>query len=70
MYVDRTNDYWVAVVPLGYKTRKRVRRKVTGRSKTEVKAKLRDPHRDPDSGVRSSASYTVGVALYDWLAND
>jgi hypothetical protein len=48
---------------------KRVRRKVTGRTKTEVKAKLRNLRRDLDSGVRSSATYTVGAALDDWLAN-
>jgi integrase len=69
MYFDRANNYWVAAVSLGYKAGKRVRRKVTGRTKTEVKAKLRDLRRDLDSGVRSSATYTVGAALDDWLAN-
>ena len=54
---------------LGYKAGKRVRRKVTGRTKTEVKAKLRDLRRDLDGGVRPSATYTVGAALDDWLAN-
>jgi hypothetical protein len=42
---------------------------VTGRTKTEVKAKLRDLRRDLDSGVRLSGTYTVGAALDDWLAN-
>jgi len=51
------------------KAGKRVRRKVTGRTKTEVKAKLRELRRDLDSGIRSSATYTVGAALDDWLAN-
>jgi hypothetical protein len=63
------NHYWVAAVSLGYKGGKRVRRKVTGRTKTEVRTKLRDLRRDLDSGVRSSATYTVGAALNDWLAN-
>jgi integrase len=54
---------------LGYKAGKRVRRKVTGRTKREVKAKLRDLRRDLESGVRPSATYTVGAALDDWLAN-
>lgn len=54
---------------LGYKGGKRVRRKVTGRTKTEVRTKLRDLRRDLDNGVRSSATYTVGDALDDWLAN-
>jgi hypothetical protein len=56
-------------VSLGYKGGKRVRRKVTGRTKTEVRTKLRDLRRDLDNGVRSSATYTVGDALDDWLAN-
>ena len=42
---------------------------MSGRTKTEVKAKLRDLRRDLDSGVRSSATYTVGAALDDWLSN-
>ena len=40
-----------------------------GQTKTEVKAKLRDLRRDLDSGVRSSATCTVGNALDDWLVN-
>jgi integrase len=69
MYFDHANNYWVAAVSLGYKAGKRVRRKVTGRTKTEVKVKLRELRRDLDSRVRSSATYTVGDALGDWLAN-
>ena len=38
MYFDRANNYWVAAASLGYKAGKRVRRKVTDRTKTEVKA--------------------------------
>jgi hypothetical protein len=63
------NHYWVAAVSLGYKGGKRVRRKVTGRTKTEVRTKLRDLRRDLDSGIRPRATYTVGDALDDWLAN-
>jgi len=69
MYFDHANNYWVAAVSLGYKAGKRVRRKVTGRTKTEVKTKLRDLRRDLDNGVRPNATYTVGAALDDWLAN-
>ena len=68
MYFDHANNYWVAAVSLGHKGGKRVRRKVTGRTKTEVKAKLRELRRDLDKGVRPIASYTVGNALDDWLA--
>ena len=69
IYYDQANHYWVAAVSLGYKGGKRVRRKVTGRTKTEVRTKLRDLRRDLDYGVRSSATYTVGDSLDDWLAN-
>ena len=69
IYYDHANHYWVAAVSLGYKGGKRARRKVTGRTKTEVKVKLRELRRDLDSGIRPSATYTVGDALDDWLAN-
>jgi integrase len=69
IYYDHANRYWVAAVSLGYKGGKRSRRKVTGRTKTEVKAKLRELRRDLDSGIRPSATSTVGDALDDWLAN-
>ena len=68
IYFDRANHYWVGAVSLGHKGEKRVRRKVTGRTKTEVKAKLRQLRHELDSGIRSSATYTVGNALDDWLA--
>jgi hypothetical protein len=42
---------------------------VTGRTKTEVRTKLRDLRRDLDSGIRPRATYAVGDALDDWLAN-
>jgi integrase len=47
---------------------RRIRRKVTGRTKAEVRDKLRELHRQIDSGVRSRPRYTVQDALDDWLA--
>ena len=41
IYFDSANNCYVGAVSLGHKAGKRVRRKVTGRTKTEVKAKLR-----------------------------
>jgi hypothetical protein len=41
IYCDQASHYWVAAVSLGYKGRKRVLRKVAGRTKTEVRTKLR-----------------------------
>jgi len=37
VYFDQANNHWVAAVSLGHKGGKRVRRKVFGRTKTEVK---------------------------------
>ena len=68
IYLDRADNYWVGAVSLGYKAGKRVRKTVTGRTKTAVKAKLRQLRQELDNGVRSSATYTVGNALDDWLA--
>ena len=52
---------WVAAGSLGHKGGKRVRPKVFGRTKTEVKAKLRELRRDMENGFRPSAIYTVGT---------
>ena len=47
----------------------RVRKKVMGRTKTEVREKLRELHAQVDSGVRPRRHYPVGDALDDWLAH-
>ena len=67
IYFDQANNHWVGAVSLGYKAGKRVRKTVTGRTKIAVKAKLRQLRQELDNGVRSSATYTVGNALDDWL---
>jgi hypothetical protein len=46
---------------------KRLRRKVSGKTKTEVKDKLRELHSDLDAGVQTSASYAVDQAVADWM---
>lgn len=46
---------------------KRIRKKVYGRTKTDVKDKLRQLHEELDQGLKSSASYTVESAVADWL---
>lgn len=48
---------------------RRVRRKVSGRTKTEVKDKLQVLHDELRDGVRTSATYTVQSAVDDWLAH-
>jgi integrase len=47
---------------------KRRRKKVSGRNKTEVRAKLAELHAELNDGVVSDAGYTVGQAIRDYLA--
>jgi len=46
---------------------KRIRRTVTGQTKTVVKDKLRDLGREIESGVKTRTVYTVADCLDDWL---
>jgi integrase len=46
----------------------RIRKKVSGRTKTEVRYKLRELHQQMESGLRPRPRYTVGDAHEDWLA--
>lgn len=60
---------WRGVISLGSGADgRRVRRKVSGRTKTEVKDKLQVLHEEVRDGVRTSAMYTVQHAADDWLA--
>ncbi len=55
-------------VSLGYgPDGKRIRRKVSGKTKQEVRAKLEALHQELNAGVRSSSTYTVREAVDDWL---
>jgi hypothetical protein len=68
IYFDQANGYWVAAVSLGYSPDgKRRRRTVRGRTKTEVREKLRTLHEDISSNVQAPAAYTVRQAIEDWL---
>jgi integrase len=59
---------WRGVVSLGFDADgKRIRRKVSGQTRTEVKDKLKALHSELDAGVRSAAGYTVDKAMADWL---
>src|SRR5215472_10682394 len=60
---------WRGVVSLGFDADgKRIRKKVSGQTWTEVKDKLKDLHSELDAGVRTAAGYTVDMAVADWLA--
>jgi len=70
IYLDAAKNRYVGAVSLGYgPDGRRIRRKVTGRTKAEVRDKLRDLHKEIESGIRSRPRYTVQDALDDWLAN-
>src|SRR4029077_20026907 len=59
---------WRGVVSLGYAADgKRIRRKVSGQTRTEVKDKLKALHSELDAGVRTVQGYTVEAAVADWL---
>src|SRR2546430_3760929 len=59
---------WRGVVSLGFSADgQRLRKKVSGKTRTEVKDKLRDLHAELDAGVRTQRCYTGARAPTDWL---
>jgi hypothetical protein len=60
IYFDHSNHCWVASVSLGYSPDgKRRRRTVRGRTKTDVRDKLRLLRKDIAASVRAPAAYNV-----------
>jgi hypothetical protein len=47
----------------------RRRKKVSGKTKTEVRARLAELHDELNDGVVTNAGYTVAQAIRDWLAD-
>lgn len=69
IYFDASKNRYVGAVSLGHGADgRRLRKKVTGKTKVEVREKLRALHRDLDGNVRPRQRYTVGQVLDDWLA--
>jgi integrase len=59
---------WRGVVSLGFgPDGKRIRRKVSGKSRTVVQDRLKNLHDDLESGIRARPNYTVRHAAEDWL---
>jgi integrase len=70
IFWDDSKDRYVGVVSLGYSpSGTRVRKKVMGRTKAEVREKLKELHQQVENGLRPRRHYTVNDALDDWLAN-
>src|SRR4249919_1892941 len=60
---------WRGVISLGFDTDgKRIRRKVSGKTKAIVQDRLKALHSDVETGVRAQPNYTVRRAAEDWLA--
>jgi hypothetical protein len=68
VYFAAAKPRYVGAVSLGYTPEgKRIRRKVYGRTKQDVRDKLKALHQELEAGIRSSAAYTVRDAVQDWL---
>jgi hypothetical protein len=66
IYWDESRSRYIGAVDLGFSAAgKRVRRKVSGKTKAEVRDKLKEVHQQ----VESRRRYSVGDALEDWLAH-
>jgi integrase len=60
---------WRGVISLGFSADgKRIRRKVSGKTKAVVQDRLKALHDDLESGVRAAPNYTVRRAVEDWLS--
>jgi integrase len=71
IYFAADKNRYVGAISLGHDSSgRRIRQKVTGRTKQEVRDKLKALHAELNAGVRTSASYTVEQAVADWLRED
>jgi len=69
IYFAADKNRYVGSVSLGYGADgKRIRRKVFGKTKQEVRDRLKALHKEMDAGVKSSKTYTVREAVEDWRA--
>jgi hypothetical protein len=70
IYRDASPNRYIGAVDLGFSTAgTRIRKKVSGKAKVEVRDKLRELRKELDVGLRLRRRYTVSDALEDWLAH-
>jgi hypothetical protein len=70
IYWDASRNRYIGAVDLGFSTAgARIRKKVSGKTKVEVRDKLKELHKEGDVGLRPRRRYTAGDALEDWLAH-
>ena len=70
IYWHAAKGRYVGAISLGYgPTGRRIRKSVTGRTKVEVRDKLKELHRELQEGTASSPTYRVDEAVAAWLAS-
>ena len=68
IYWDKINKCYVGTISLGYDAAgKRIRRRVRGKTKADLKDKLKELHEEINAGIRTPATYTIGECVNDWL---
>ena len=68
IYWHASKSRYVGAVSLGYDRKgQRIRKSVTGKTKAEVRDKLKELHRQLDEGTASSPTYHVDQAVAAWL---
>jgi hypothetical protein len=68
IYFAKAKNRYVGAISLGYgPDGKRIRRKVFGKTKQEVRDRLKALHQEMDAGLRSSSTYTVRETVEHWL---
>jgi integrase len=70
IYFAADKNRYIGAISIGFgPDGKRLRRKVSGKTKQEVRDKLKALHAELDAGVQPVAGYTVQAAVDDWLAH-
>jgi len=68
IYWDRTNRCYIGAISQGFDPDgKRIRPTVRGKTRDEVKDKLKALHAELDAGIRTPVTYTVEDCVRDWL---
>lgn len=69
IYYDKAADRWRGLIDLGKDGRgKRIRRKVTGRTRTEAAERLAALRKEIEDGARAPSTMTVADLIDEWLA--
>src|ERR1700758_3022431 len=68
IYFAADKNRYIGAISVGFgPDGKRLRRKVSGKTKQEVRDKLKALHAELDIGLQASAGHTVQAAVDDWL---